>query len=340
MGLPVPNRPVGYTEPVESLYPLRLKPAYQPYPWGGDRIIRLYHRPEPAGTYAESWEVSDRPEGMSVVGHGPLAGATLQELVDRHGPALVGADAPAGRFPLLIKLIDARERLSAQVHPDDEGARRHGGEAKTEMWYLLDADPGARVFAGLRPGADERTLRDAIRTGDFERLLKEVPVQKDDAVFMPGGRVHAIDAGCFILEIQQNSNTTYRLYDWGRTDAGGRPRPLHLEEALRVIRWDDAQPVKWTPRRLGFLAANELWEIGRCPYFRLERLRLQEDWESAMDGRSFHVLFVASGAVGVTGAGTTELLPAGSTVLMPAALPGYRLDPGAAPAEVLRITRP
>ncbi|MDZ4199894.1 MAG: type I phosphomannose isomerase catalytic subunit, partial [Kiritimatiellia bacterium] len=220
-------------------YPLLLKPAYKNYLWGGTRIAEVYGRETPPGPVAESWEVSTRPEGMSLVLNGPLAGRTLQEAIDTMGEDLLGARAPRGQMPLLIKLIDARDRLSVQVHPDDESAALHGGEAKTEMWILLDAEPGACLFAGFRPGLARPEIEQAIREGRWTEILQTLPVRAGDAVFIPGGRVHAIGAGCLILEIQQNSNTTYRLYDWDRKGSDGKPRKLHLEQALSVIRWED-----------------------------------------------------------------------------------------------------
>jgi mannose-6-phosphate isomerase len=323
------------------LYPLCFRPVYQSYPWGGDRIIRRFGRSEPPGIYAESWEISDRPEGLSVVENGPLTGRSLADLLAHYGAGLIGSGRGTDRFPLLIKVIDARERLSVQVHPDDATAARFGGEAKTEMWYLLDAEPGAQVYAGLRIGVDEEQLREALTDQRLEKILAPVPVAAGDAVFMPGGRVHAIDAGCLVLEVQQNSNTTYRLFDWGRTDARGRPRALHVEEALRVIRWDDPASAKVCPRRLGFMGGNELWEVLACPYFRVERLVVKEDWPCALDGRTFHALFVAGGAVNLGGPGEALRLAAGTSCLVPAAVPEYALEPdGTAAAEVIRITTP
>lgn len=325
---------------MKTLYPLLFRPVYQNYIWGGDRIVRQFHRDEPPGVYAESWEVSDRPEGMSVVANGSLKGKRLADLVHELGEDLLGAGRTADRFPLLIKLIDARETLSVQVHPDDAAAGRTGGEAKSEMWYVLDADPAACVYAGLQPGVTESTLREAIRDQSLDPLLHVVPVQAGDAVFMPGGRVHAIGAGCLLLEVQQNSNTTYRLYDWGRVGSDGTPRDLHIDEAMQVIRWHDEGTAKVTPRRLGNIEQNELWEVLSCPWFRVERLVLREPWPAGHDGRSFQVLFCADAPVMIrTEHGREKLIP-GTSCLIPAALTQYQLEPLSSAATVLRITRP
>jgi mannose-6-phosphate isomerase len=323
-----------------QLHPLCFRPVYKDYIWGGDRIIGLYGRGEPPGIYAESWEVSDRAEGMSVVSKGPLAGRTLHELVREFGAEILGARVRATAFPLLIKLIDSRERLSVQVHPNDESAKRYGGEAKTEMWYVLAAEPGAGVFAGFRSGVGEREFDEAARSKRFEDLLNFVPVAKGEAVFVPGGRVHAIDAGCLLLEVQQNSNTIYRIHDWDRVGRDGRPRPLHLAEARRVIAWGDAGRAKVEPLLLEKSGLAERWEILQSPYFRLERLALGGPWTLRGDGGAFQILFVASGRVRVEAGGVPEILGAGTSCLVPACLRECGVGPADAAAEVLRITVP
>jgi mannose-6-phosphate isomerase len=320
------------------LYPLRFKPVYKDYIWGGDKIIRLYHRKEPPGIYAESWEVSDRSDGMSVVSGGPLAGKSLRDVAQTFKSDLLGAKAQAQVFPLLIKLIDSRDRLSVQVHPDDETAKKYGGEAKTEMWHVLDAEPGAGVFAGLKPGVDAQAFSEALRTNRFEEILTRIPVTKGDALFIPGGLVHAIDAGCLLLEIQQNSNTTYRIYDWNRVGTNGKSRPLHWKEALQAIRWDVSANPKVQPREMGRKGSNGFWEVLSCPYFRLERMLLGEALNRENSGPSFEILFLASGKANIRWVGSSEALERGASCLIPAALKNYILEPVDAPAEVLRIT--
>ena len=320
------------------LYPLRFQPVYKDYIWGGDKIIRLYNRKEPPGIYAESWEVSDRSDGMSVVAGGPLAGKSLRDVMQTFKSDLLGAKAQAQVFPLLIKLIDSRDRLSVQVHPDDETAKKYGGEAKTEMWYALDAEPGAGVFAGLRPGVDAKALSEALRTNRFEEILIRIPVMKGDAILIPGGLVHSIDAGCLLLEIQQNSNTTYRIYDWNRVAANGKPRSLHGEEALRVIRWDASAHRKTQSHEPDSRGANRFWEVLRCPYFRMERMRLSEVLNRENTGSSFEVLFAASEKIMIRWDRSSESFERGASCLIPASLKNYMLEPIGAPAEVLRIT--
>jgi mannose-6-phosphate isomerase len=323
------------------LYPLVFRPVYKDYVWGGDRILRTFHRSGPPGVYAESWEISTRPEGPSLVAEGPLAGARLTDLCrDRPAELLGAAAGPNGHFPLLLKLIDAREVLSVQVHPDDANAALTGGEPKTEMWYFLETDPGVRIVAGLVPGTNPDTLRGAIRQGAVEPVLQFLPVQPGDAVFIPGGLVHALDRGCLILEIQQNSNTTYRLHDWGRVGADGQPRATHVDEAMKVIRWN-LHGERVTPRPLAVAAPNRGWELKSCPQFRLERFELAAPMaEPGRDG-GFAMIFVAKGNLRLRRGGETWTYPAGTSVLIPAALPPLALEPGGADgAALLRVTVP
>ncbi len=206
-----------------NLYPLKFEPVYKNYPWGGSRIPETYHRNVPAGIYAESWEISDHDDGMSVVSNGPLAGQALHDILKNNPGGILGTNVPGTRFPLLIKLIDAKQKLSVQVHPNDETAAHFGGEAKTEMWYLL-GDNKTQIYCGLNEGITKESFLQAVEDGTSGKTMRRVPVEKDSAVFVRGGRIHAIDTGCLILEIQQNSNTTYRIYDWGRMGNDGKPR--------------------------------------------------------------------------------------------------------------------
>lgn len=333
------------------LHPLLFRPVYKDYPWGGRWLESAYGRSLPGAVAAESWEIADRPEGMSVVAEGPEEGTALGELVARWGAALVGAAAGrpqeggAGgqperpRFPLLFKILDARERLSLQVHPDDDSAARLGGEAKSEMWVTLDADPGARVLVGLRPGIDRAAFERALAADAVEACLGPIPVAEGTVVPVPGGRLHAIDAGCRLYEIQQNSNTTYRVHDWGRLDAAGRPRPLHVREALAAITWEDAAAAPAIPRSLPAPARCGRWELWRSRHFQVQRLQLTGPLETSLDGRSFHALFLHRGTATVEGGGIGAALAPGTSCLLPAGLGAYTLRPqGSVPAELLLTT--
>lgn len=312
----------------KALYPVRFHPQYKDYLWGGDRIPKRFGRALPPGRYAESWEISTRPEGMSVAATGPWAGQSLGQLVDMLGAELVGTKCAGQAFPLLLKIIDARETLSVQVHPDDACAAAGSGEAKTEMWYVLDADPGACVYCGLRPGADEAILRRALAEKNLPDLLVRVPVSAGDAIFVPGGRIHAIGAGCLLYECQQNSNTTFRLYDWDRLEpATGQPRDLHVQQSLRVIRWTDADPVKVPPSPLRATGRNNDSLVIDRGHFRVERHVAVDPLCLRGDPATFQALFVFDGALRLNAPGYEETMPAGTSVLIPAALEQVELTP-------------
>ncbi len=320
-----------------DLYPLMFEPVYKDYIWGGDRIQRRYGRSVPPGIIAESWEITDRPEGMSVVVNGALAGRTLHNLIQDYGTALLGRERFHDTFPLLIKIIDAKQRLSVQVHPDEESAGKVGGEPKTEMWYVLDAEPDAVVYAGLKPDVDETAFREALNTGKVKDLLQSVPVSHGNVIYIPGGLVHAIGEGCLLLEIQQNSNTTYRVYDWERVGHDGKPRELHIDKAMRVIHWNDDNDAK--AENVSH-ACDSIGELLNCPYFRIERIELSESLSCSMDGASFHVLFVEQGQSRI-GVGEYHLdVKPGTSVFMPAGLGGYQLEGLNASSGLLRISLP
>lgn len=321
-----------------ELYPILLGPVYKDYIWGGTRIPVIFHREPQHGICAESWEVADRPEGMSIVTNGRQAGTSLHELTVRMGADLVGMAAQSDVFPLLIKIIDARQKLSVQVHPDDRTAARYGGEPKTEMWYVLDADRDAKVFCGLAHGTDRRGFEQALKDGRLEDVLQPVPAEKGNVIFIPGGRVHAIGEGCLLLEVQQNSNTTYRVYDWGRVGTDGKPRELHLKQAFQSINWHDRTRLARPPRQIKATGANMWWELLECPHFHLKRGDLTEAEVVENDGQSFHVLFTVSGRVVIEADGTGETTGPGTSCLLPAALPSYRLTPVTKSAGVILIS--
>ncbi|MBM3835276.1 MAG: mannose-6-phosphate isomerase [Verrucomicrobia bacterium] len=226
------------------LYPFLFHPILKERIWGGRNLARLYGKPLPDSLLiGESWEISDRPDAVSVIANGPLAGRSLRWLMENHRDDLLGA-APAlnGRFPLLLKILDAQQVLSLQVHPPAGVAEQLAGEPKTEMWYIAEAAPGAELFVGLRRGVTRSEFESKMHGGDVATCFHRVAVRRGDVMFLPSGRVHAIGAGLVIFEIQQNSDTTYRVFDWNRTGSDGRKRPLHVDEALASIDFKDFEP--------------------------------------------------------------------------------------------------
>ena len=228
------------------MYPLKFTPVYQERIWGGTGLALEFGRKLPSDRVGESWEISAHPNGLSRVSNGPLAGESIPQLIGDFGTAFLGVKAPSQafeRFPLLIKLLDASEKLSVQVHPGNAYALEHEGElGKYEIWYILAAKPGAKIVYGLKTGTDKAAFEEALACGDLESCLNEVPVKAGEVYAIPPGLVHALGAGIMVAEIQQNSDTVYRVYDYNRVDQSGKTRALHLQKALDVIRFDDFLP--------------------------------------------------------------------------------------------------
>ena len=316
-------------------YPYKFIPTLIERVWGGN-TLRRYGKPVPDGKrIGESWEISDREDVESVVANGPDAGKTLRELVELEGNTLLGTNVSthAGtlRFPLLIKLLDARERLSLQVHPPEAVAHKLDGEPKTEMWYVLAADRDAHLIAGLRRGVTRADfIRSLVQHPDavkIEDCVYRFPVSFGDCFFVPSGRLHAIDAGVVLVEIQQNSDTTYRVYDWGRVGLDGKPRQLHVKESLACINFDDFEPQKQHPK-VESKGVNELRRLVEGEYFHVHQLDLRGDWVDDCDGSSFHVIACVEGAVNLlTPEGKKERINIGEFALLPASLGHYTILP-------------
>jgi len=275
--------------------------------WGGRRLETLFGKKLPHGAVVgETWELVDRPEAQSVVHEGPLRGATLHELWTSHREEIFGrlhACNPSPRFPILFKLLDARERLSVQVHPPAEIALATRTEPKTECWHFLHASEGASVYAGLRKGVTRESFEQALAGGTVEETLHRIPVHTGESLFLPSGRVHAIGEGLVIVEVQQNSDTTYRVFDWNRTGLDGRPRDLHVSESLASIDFGDFEPGV-TPASAPIVAD--------CPHFHVERMPLSSPVDLARDG-DFSVVTCLTGRVtcggAVLGPGCFGLIP-------------------------------
>ena len=332
--------------PSAVLPPLRFSPVLKPYTWGGRKLETLLGRELPPGVTAESWEISAHPNGPTRVVAGPHAGATLDELVERFGLDLVGrrnADVLDGsRFPLLIKVLDAAEWLSVQVHPDDAAAARDGDRGKTEMWVVLQADDGAQLIQGFEPGVDRESFAAAIATGEAENLLHRVPVGAGDVFFLRPGVVHALGPGVLLVEIQQSSDVTYRVFDWNRNQ---KDRPLHLERALEVLDFDAVRPDPVQPAPLGPRDTDEKSAgdevLASCRYFETQRLHLTggDVWRGACNGETFEIWGVIEGAATVEGGDAQERLTAVDWALLPAALGGFQVRADE-PATLLRVFTP
>lgn len=323
---------------------LRFRPLLKQYLWGGRRLAELGKPLGDGDDYAESWEVVDHGPDQSVVTHGPLAGTTLHELVTSRGAELLGQHAPQTRFPLLFKFLDAQRKLSVQVHPNDAQAAQLQPPdlGKTEAWVVVDAEPGATLYAGLKRGFDRAALEGEIDRGTCDSCLHQLDVSPGDCVFLPAGTVHAIGAGLLIAEIQQSSDTTYRVFDWNRVGTDGKPRQLHVEQALAVIDFDrgpvDAQQPQPTDRTA--------WErLVECDKFIMDRATFSEGSQEAGqdEGQAatattggdnrFHLLAVLCGDIRVTATNISdpevrpEDLTRGDTLLVPSSTGEVQLEP-------------
>jgi len=297
--------------------PLVFQPLYQKRVWGGRALAPAFGRELPAGArIGESWEIVDRPHEQSVVARGRHAGRTLHDLLEQNGAAIMGPAWPGGRpFPVLVKWLDCQDRLSLQVHPPADVAAELGGEPKTENWYIANAEPRASLIVGLKRGVTREAFERALADNSLEPLVHRLPVQAGDSMFVRSGRIHAIDGGNLILEIQQNSDTTYRVYDWGRMGDDGRPRQLHVRESIRCIDFNDFEPEVHRPPAEGDVV------LASCDEFRIRRCRRTAGGGfpvvvgTTAEARLLHVV---SGAVTVKAGGATESFVAGDNVLLPA----------------------
>lgn len=300
-------------------------PVFKERVWGGRRLARWF--PDlPEGPIGEAWVLSDHPPGRTPVQNGPLAGETLQSLKARFGAALVGRfglSDKTGEFPLLFKLLDSQDDLSIQVHPSDEYEGLPPGElGKTEMWLVLEAEPGARVIYGLQPGVTPDTFTAAVQEGRTMDVMRQLPVRAGDVLYVPAGTVHALGRGLLVAEIQQSSDTTYRVYDYDRLGLDGKPRRLHVEHAIRVAHYGEP-PALSRPSQSG---SNRWAEICRSAYFVVSQGRCEGDWAQQSSAESFQALMLLDGAGSVSWEGGSEPLSAGSVLLVPASLGAYRLS--------------
>lgn len=313
--------------------PFLLAPAGKDYLWGGTRLRDDFAKNIPLDPLAETWECSTHPDGPSTVASGQFQGLTLGEVLQKHPEFLGTHPRTKGELPVLIKMIDAQKELSVQVHPDDAYAQEHenGSFGKTEMWYVLDAAPGASLIYGFRHTMTQQQVRESLENGTIEKYLQRVPVKKDDVFFVPAGCVHAIGAGALIVEVQQSSNLTYRMYDYDRVDKNGQKRPLHIEKALAVANLQGGQEPRQPMRVYHFSNGFETELLCRCKYFQAERMRLntercREKAKVRTGSNSFQVLLCISGC-GVAFWGQGELLEfyKGDCIFIPAGSAEIRL---------------
>lgn len=312
------------------LYPLKFKPIYKDYIWGGRNLSR-YRNNLPDGKIAESWDLSCHPDGISIVSEGELEGISLAELLKIFKNKLIGTSFPEScitNFPLLVKMIDANDKLSVQVHPHDEYAIvfEDMAQGKNEMWYVIDAKPGSKLVCGLKPGTTRQTFLNAINMNDLESCLRYLEVEPGDIINIPAGVIHAIGEGILIAEIQQNSNSTYRLYDYDRIDKTGKKRPLQIEQALNVINFCESGRKDKTAG-LKIKQGNDL-EVTYAVanrFFAAEIYDLNGKFIEETDGTKFFIYVFLAGKGEIKYQDGVIGINAGDTILIPACLSSYML---------------
>jgi mannose-6-phosphate isomerase len=309
-----------------NAYPLLFKPEMKERVWGG-RALTQFGFDLPGGPTGEAWSIADHPNGTSTVINGELAGKGLDVVREQYGVQWFGSKFDAqnsARFPLLIKLLDCNDDLSVQVHPNDDYSRLPADElGKTEMWYVLDAKPGAKIIYGLKSDWTRESLAAAIADHRIMDSMQEVTVEAGDCFYIPAGTVHALCAGVLVAEIQQNSDTTYRLYDYNRPGLDGNPRELHIEDSLNVINYENTGASRKTTK----VAAPNSWlPLVESPYFITEKAEVQGAWSQSTTPESFMILIVATGNGALHWGDQAIQLKGGDSLLLPASLGEYKLE--------------
>ena len=304
--------------------PIRFEPIFRSSIWGGDRLAsQLGKKPPGTGIWAESWEIVDHREGESIVAEGAFAGWSLRQLIESFPNEIIGLDAPNDRFPLLLKYLDCQRVLSVQVHPDDEyGAKMtQPDRGKTEAWYVIDASPDAKLYAGLKKGVDRQALASAIENGETESCLHVLSPKPGDCVFIPSGTVHALGEGLLVAEIQQASDCTFRLFDWDRVDKDGQPRQLHIEQALDVIDFERG-PVEFVSSSRSL--SQEPRTLVACDKFTLQEFSQPGTYQ--LPSMQLAIITVPIGQAVVKAGPNAISLDRGQTVLVPFACQSTTLE--------------
>lgn len=313
---------------MKNLYPLKFRPIYKERIWGGDKLPKLLNKNYSFARCGESWELSGVQDDVSVVADGFLKGNSLEELIEVYMGELVGEkvyDQFGTEFPLLIKYIDAGDKLSIQVHPDDELSKeRHGAYGKTEMWYVVQADEGAELISGFNRTIDRDSYLIALQNDKLENLLQFDPVKKGDVFFIPAGRVHAIGKGIVVAEIQQTSDVTYRIFDFNRVDDKGQPRELHTELALDAINFNHHKQghTDYMPQ------LNSPVELARCDYFTTNLLHFSKETERDFSKLDTFVIYLClEGSYSLNWEEASVSVQKGETLLVPASIENFVLKP-------------
>lgn len=312
---------------MNNLYPIKMNPAFKDYLWGGDKLIKEWGKNCPYPIAAESWELSGHKNGQSVAQNGAFAELTLNEIVEKWGKECLGENAKnSDRFPILIKLIDSKQKLSIQVHPDDSYSLQNEGEfGKTEMWYIVDAEPNSGLMCGFKRDISKEEYAESIKNNTLTELLNFIPVQKGDTFFIAPGTVHAICEGTIIAEIQQNSDITYRVYDYGRVGPDGKERPLHIEKALDV---SNLKGQAYNGKPIGEKETKEGTSktlLAKCEYFTVYEFAIENECLLNSSDDSFSALTFTEGNGLLKWQNEEISFKKGDTFFIPAKLGDYQI---------------
>lgn len=308
--------------------PMLLKPFLKPTIWGGNRLIKDFNKNCTWEKLGESWECSAHPNGSSIVASGKHQGKTLKQLLKDH-PEYMGSKFNVGEeLPILVKLIDAKEDLSIQVHPDDDYALRHEQQkGKTEMWYVVDAEPGAKIVYGFTHNMTAKLVEESIRQDCLLEQLQQIEVKAGDTFFIPAGTIHGIGAGCLIAEVQENSDVTYRVHDYDRIDTNGQKRELHLEKAMDVVRLLASKDLKYSSKLIRYCPGVVSESVCRCKYFEVERICINRSISINVEYESFQVILALRGSAVMTNSKYCGnfVIRKGDCVFLPAGLKDIEL---------------
>lgn len=310
------------------MYIMLLEPDYQERVWGGQKLKTYFHKEIPFQHTGESWEVACHDNGHSVIKNGDLKGMRLKDAVDTYSEALLGySKSKQDKFPLLLKFIDAKDQLSVQVHPEDAYAYKHekGELGKTEAWYIVDAEPGSKLIVGLKEGVSKKTFIDAFESDRLEEVLNEVVVQKGDVINIPAGLIHAIGTGILLAEVQQNSDTTYRVYDWKRVGLDGKQREMHVEKSLDVIDFEGKHSTEIVEGVKATLDGYELTRYISNPYFVLEKLHIPTQASIEKTSDQFELFMCLEGEAIISCETNTINVVAGDSFMIPACVNSYKI---------------
>lgn len=310
------------------LYPLKLNAAFKDYLWGGTRLRDEFNKQTDIDPVAESWELSCHHDGQSIISNGEFSGKTLAQYIETVGKQVIGTKAPKDKdFPILIKFIDAKQSLSVQVHPDDKYALLHEGESgKTEMWYVIDATPDATLIYGFTHEISHQEFERRIKDNTLLEVCNQVPIKKGDVFFIEAGTLHAIGAGALIAEIQQSSNSTYRVYDYGRVGKDGKLRELHIEKALAVTKLEPPTRKPEPIAKLTAFADYDLTILAQCELFNVSHFDLHGNCSLNANKDSFHSILVLDGQIALTYGSDSFTITKGESVFIPADMGEYILN--------------